>query len=126
MNPDHALEHNLWSLWSNLGLGPGCALHDEPDLLWFETPIAALPYNTVLRFKVASNIDRRLDAVAEHLRRRSVPQLWVLHPTAAPADLDQRLERRGIHEIEAVAGMAADLSALPKPSPLPADIEARR
>ena len=39
----HQVELNLWETWSNFGRGPGCILHDEPDALWFETPIPVLP-----------------------------------------------------------------------------------
>lgn len=27
------LETNLWEMWSTFGCGPGCALHDEGDVL---------------------------------------------------------------------------------------------
>ena len=109
-----ALEQNLWEFWSWFGRGPGCALHDEGDALWFETPIPTLPYNTVLRFAVTSAIDHRIDSIVEHYRRRGVAFLWIIHPSSRPNDLGDRLRRRGLKEIEVCSGMAANLADLPE------------
>jgi ribosomal protein S18 acetylase RimI-like enzyme len=49
--------------------------------------------------------------------------MWVVHPTAQPADLGERLLARGLKEDEIVTGMVADLEHLPEPSPVPAGIE---
>jgi hypothetical protein len=61
----HQVELNLWETWSNFGRGPGCTLHEEGDVLWFETPIPIIPYNTV-HFE-----DRYVQrvGVGRHLRR---------------------------------------------------------
>ena len=120
-----ALEENLWELWSNFGRGPGCTLHDEGDALWFDTPIPTLPYNTVLRFAVASDVDRRIDSLVEHYRRRGVPFLWMVHPSSVPTDLGERLRKRGLEEVEVVSGMAANLADLPEPSLAPKGFEIR-
>ena len=72
-----ALEENFWSMWSNFGRGPGCALHDEGESLWFDTPIATLPYNTVLRFSGNHDIPGRVDRIVRHYTERRVPFTWV-------------------------------------------------
>jgi GNAT superfamily N-acetyltransferase len=126
-----ALEGNLWDLWSNFGRGPGCTLYEEGGALWFDTPIPTLPYNAVLRFTVTqraegqrpSHVDTRIDTLVAHYRRRGVPCMWIVHPTAQPADLGERLLARGLEESELVTGMVADLEHLPEAPPVLAGIE---
>jgi len=118
-----ALEQNLWELWSHFGRGPGCALYDEAGALWFDTPIPTLPYNTVLRFVVAKDVDHRIDSLVEHYNRRGVPFLWIVHPSSLPTDLGDRLRKRGLQEVEVVSGMATNLADLPQPSPAPPGFE---
>ena len=108
-----ALEKNLWSLWSHFGRGPKCTLVDKDGVLRFDTPIPTLPYNAVIRFNVAADIDRRIDEIFQHYADRNVPFLWILTPTASPKDLDKRLEMRGFIEIEVCPGMCCSLSVLP-------------
>jgi GNAT superfamily N-acetyltransferase len=120
-----ALEHNLWSMWSWFGRGPDCSLHDEGDTLWFETPIPTLPYNMILRFAVTSDIDRRINSIVEHYRRRRVAFLWVIHPSSMPKDLGDRLRKRGLQEVEVCSGMAANLADLPELPAVPRRFEIR-
>ena len=109
-----ALEQNLWSMWRQFGRGEGCRLVDEPGLLRFETPLALVPYNTVLRFRAddAGGDEERIDAVLAAYRERDVPVMWIVHPTA-PADLGARLAARGLVEAEVVTGMTSQLDGLP-------------
>jgi ribosomal protein S18 acetylase RimI-like enzyme len=121
----HQIELNLWETWSNFGRGPGCTLHDEGDVLWFETPIPFHPYNTVLKFQVEDHIDRRLDQILGRFSARRVPVLWLLPPSSQPADLADRLSARGLQEIEVAPCMARSLEGLPDAPPLPAGVEIR-
>ena len=101
-----ALEANLWSMWSCFGRGDGCRLVDEPDVLRFETPVAHVPYNTVLR---CTTVDRAvLDEILEAYRSRGVPVVWIVHPSA-PAGLGDQLVARGLEEAEHITGMAMEL-----------------
>jgi GNAT superfamily N-acetyltransferase len=118
-----ALEGNLWSMWRQFGQGEGCHLVDEPDLLRFETPLPHVPYNAVLRFRCDHRVDEAVDAVLATYRARSVPVVWVVHPTARPADLPHRLRAHGLEEAEVMPGMIARLESLPAPDPAPAGIE---
>jgi GNAT superfamily N-acetyltransferase len=119
------LERNLWALWSRFGRGDECVLHEDEDSLFFDTPIPALPYNAVLRFSVVADVERRIDAIFEHYRRRKVPFLWIVHPTAQPSDLGERLRTHGLEEAEVCPGMAMDLSELAEPAGPPRGIEIR-
>lgn len=121
----HLVEANLWETWSNFGRAPGCSLHDEGDLLWFETPIPFHPYNTILKFQVERDVDRRIDDLLQRLAIRGVPVLWILHPSARPSDLAERLHARGLQEIELAPGMARTLDDLPPAPPLPEGVEIR-
>jgi len=121
----HQIEVNLWETWSNFGRGPGCTLHDEDDVLWFETPIPILPYNTVLRFQVEQDVDEKIDSLINRFAERNVGQLWIVQPSSLPQDLDKRLEQRGLKEIEIVPGMARSLDNLPEQPPIPDGVEIR-
>ncbi|HKJ37470.1 MAG TPA: GNAT family N-acetyltransferase [Anaerolineales bacterium] len=122
----HQVELNLWETWSNFGRGPGCTLHDEEDALWFETPIPIIPYNTVLRFQVEQDVDKRIDALVQGYAKRNVAPLWVVHPSSIPTDLIERLQKRGYQEIEIAPCMARSLeNDLPEPPPIPDGVEIR-
>jgi len=120
-----AMEANLWGLWSNFGRGSDCALYDEPDALYYDTPIPTLPYNTVLRFSAAEQADERIDAIIQHYQQRAVPHIWVVHPSSQPVDLSERLLKRGLAQVEVLNGMAADLAELPDPESAPEGIDIR-
>lgn len=120
------IEENLWETWSNWGRGPGCSLHEEDDLLWFETPIPIIPYNGILKFQVEHKADQRISDLAEHFGRKKAQFMWVFHPSSRPSDLADRLQRHGIKDIEPLHGMARSLEDLPAMPPLPDDIEVRK
>src|SRR5512136_2860750 len=100
------IERNLWETWSIFGRGPGCALHEEEDALWLETPIPIIPYNGVLKFQVQGNVDQRVDSIIEHFNQRRAQFMWIVHPTAQPPDLRDRLQKRGLKDVEPILGMA--------------------
>jgi GNAT superfamily N-acetyltransferase len=121
----HQVELNLWETWANFGRGPGCILHDESDALWFETPIPVIPYNTVLKFQVERDVDVRIDSLVNRYAERKVPMLWVVHPSSSPQDLCERLQQRGLQEIEIAPCMARSLKKLPEAPPQPTGVEIR-
>jgi GNAT superfamily N-acetyltransferase len=118
-----ALEENFWSRWSQFGRAPGCALHESAAALWYETPIPTPPYNMVIRYRGGDRDDAAIDAIFAHFKARGVPFLWFMHPSTTPADLPARLRARGLEEVEEIAGMAADLAALPAAPPVPRGFE---
>lgn len=121
----HQIELNLWETWSNFGRGPGCALHDENNVLWFETPIPFHPYNTIIKFQPEQNIDETIDHLINRFSARNVPILWLVHPSSLPDNLSERLEKRGLQEIEIAPGMARSLDDLPEAPPIPTGVEIR-
>lgn len=121
----HQIELNLWETWSNFGRGPGCTLHEESDALWFETPIPVLPYNTILKFQVEQDVDKRIDFLVNRYADRKVPLLWIVHPSSLPNNLPELLQKRGLQEIEIAPCMARSLENLPEPPPMPQGVEIR-
>jgi GNAT superfamily N-acetyltransferase len=111
----NALEENLWNMWANFGKAPGCSLHEEEHALWFETPIPIIPYNGVLRFNAQDDIDKEINSIIKTYLQRGVPYMWILHPSAKPDDLKERLLKRGLMVVDNLPGMVADLDELPMP-----------
>jgi GNAT superfamily N-acetyltransferase len=120
------LEENLWGLWSMFGRGPGCSLHEDNDLLWFETPIPIVPYNGVLRFQVQSNVDQAISTIVDRFRDRKAQFMWVYHPSTKPHDLRERLLAHGLADVEPIPGMACTLNDLREVPPAPQGIEIRK
>jgi len=119
------LEENLWAFWAHFGKPEGGELTDTPDEMWFETPIAALPYNGILRARVAGDIEAVLDRHFDHFAEQNKPFFWLLHPTATPPDLGERLNARGFAEIERIEGMVAPLNEIAPDGEDPAGAEIR-
>lgn len=119
-----ALESNLNAFWSRFGRGAEGRLHDDEHALWYESPIAALPYNGVLRFDAAAD-DALMDRICARFRERKVPFVWFMPPSGASARLDAALRARGLVEGDAATGMWADLETLPAAPPPPPGIEIR-
>ncbi|UCF98095.1 MAG: hypothetical protein JSV89_00830, partial [Spirochaetaceae bacterium] len=119
-------EENLWETWSIFGRGAGCSLHEKDGLLWFETPIPIVPYNGVLRSQLQANVDQRIDSIVEHFVRKQAQFMWIVHPSSRPYDLRDRLQNRGLKDVEPILGMARGLDDLPKLPPLSDDIEIRK
>lgn len=105
------IEDAFESHWRRFGLYPGARLFDEDGVLWFESPIAYLPYNAVIRSRIDG---RQADAVTERIDRvfrgRNVPYMWVVRPGDTPIDLGVRLSRLGLDMVEVATGMDLDLS----------------
>lgn len=98
---------------------PAGCFTKEDDLVWTEAPVPQLPYNAVLRTRLASDAAERIEQVVRHFRQRAVQFLWLVHPTAQPANLAERLTARGLSLVEHATGMALDLtswSAQPGPA----------
>jgi ribosomal protein S18 acetylase RimI-like enzyme len=119
-----ALESNLNAFWSRFGRAAGSRLHDDGRALWYESPIAAVPYNGVLRCDAGTD-DRLIDRICARFRERKVPFVWFVPPSLASDRMDAALRARGLVEGEAATGMWADLAALPAAPPPPAGIEIR-
>ena len=117
------IEQSLWSMWALFGRARDCELHESDEAAWFETPIPVQPYNMIFRFHGDQNSDATIDRIFERSARRNVPYVWLVHPTATPNDLPDRLRRRGYDEVEELMGMIADLDAVSPPAQPPPGIE---
>ena len=113
------IEDAIVAHWSRLGRWPGAALVDDGGILRFETPIAPLPYNAVLRTQLddGAAADAAIAATVAAHAARGVELMWFVGPSARPLDLGERLAAAGVPRIESDAGMALELSDVP-PQPL--------
>ena len=98
--------------WSHFGRWPHGHLVEEAGTLRFETPIPQLPYNAVIRTRIEADPDRVVRRVVESFRRRSVGFVWVVHPSAAPANLGELLVAEGVPPVEDATGMSRELGDL--------------
>jgi hypothetical protein len=116
------IEDALVAQWSHFGRWPRGELHKEDGLVWFETPIRHLPYNGVIRTRIGDRAAAAtISGLMERFRARDVQYLWVAHPSAAPADLGDRLAAHGLAPVERMNCMSLELADW-EPAPLPNDV----
>jgi GNAT superfamily N-acetyltransferase len=120
------LEENLWEVWSTWGCGPGCSLHEEEGLIWFETPMPIIPYNGVIKFQIQPDADQVINEIMEHFRERKTQFMWVYHPSSEPDDLQERLLKYGLKDVEPIPGMARTLDDLEEVPLIPDGIDIRK
>lgn len=116
------IEDALFAQWSHFGRWPRGQLHDEDGVLWFETPIPHLPYNGVIRTRIAEGAaGPTISNVIERFRVRDVEHFWVVHPGAAPDNLGDRLAAHGLAPVERMICMSLDLADW-EPAPVSRDV----
>ncbi len=104
------IEEALVIQWSHFGRWPKGQLHETDGIVWFETPITALPYNGVIRTHLAEPAAAQtVERVMERFRDRGVNFCWFAHPTATPEGLDAVLTAGGLRPVEVMTGMSLDL-----------------
>jgi GNAT superfamily N-acetyltransferase len=108
------IEEALVGHWSHFGRWPRGALVEERGTLRYETPIAQLPYNGVIRTRIVGDPDSVIESVLAGFARRDVSCAWWHHPTASPPDLGERLAARGLELVEEAVGMSLDLRDRPR------------
>ncbi len=91
-------------------------------MLWYESPIAHLPYNAVIRARIDGDADAVVARVVGRFRECGVPFMWVVKPGDTPEDLDDRLAAQGIDLAEEASGMDLDLDGW-APEPPRAGVE---
>jgi ribosomal protein S18 acetylase RimI-like enzyme len=111
------IEEALVGHWSHFGRWSRGALVEEAGTLRYETPIAQLPYNGVIRTRIADDPETVIESVLAAFRARNVSCLWWDHPSAAPAGLGALLSARGLEAVERVAGMSIELGNIDRPEP---------
>jgi ribosomal protein S18 acetylase RimI-like enzyme len=114
------IEEAFETHWRHFGLYPGARLCDEDGVLRLESPIAHLPYNAVIRSRIAED---RADAVAQRVdagfRARDVPYMWVVRPSDTPPSLGVTLSRLGLDLVEVATGMDLELAGWRPVQPAP-------
>lgn len=109
------IDRNCIDFFQHYGLGPGCELHEEPDLAWFVTGIPDPLFNGVMATNVPpERVDPRIDEMVAEFRRRRLPLEWTTGARTRPADLGRRLTAKGFERTLEVPGMAIDLRELPQ------------
>jgi ribosomal protein S18 acetylase RimI-like enzyme len=108
-----AIETAFVAHWSNFGRWPGASLREDHGVLMYETPIAHLPYQAVIRTQIPDGDDADLviARVTDGFRAREVPFMWVVRPSDRPANLAHRLPAQGLDLVEQATGMDLDLGA---------------
>lgn len=108
---DHVadVEGALVDYWSRLGRWPEGGLVDDRGALRYETPVPKVPYNGVIRSHLEGDPDAVVTDTLGSFAARSVECMWVVHPSARPADLGDRLRRHGLALVERVTGMSLDV-----------------
>jgi hypothetical protein len=104
------IEEAFVAHWSIFGRWKHGELHDENGVLWFETPIKHLPYNGIIRTRIGGDADAVVAAVIDRFRTRGVQFFWLVHPSARPRDLSDRLAARGLQSVENATGMSLELT----------------
>jgi ribosomal protein S18 acetylase RimI-like enzyme len=104
------IEETFVAHWSIFGRWTHGELHDENGVLWFETPIKHLPYNAVIRTRIDGDADAVVAAVLERFTARGVQFFWLVHPSAWPRDLSDRLAAHGLQSVENATGMSLELA----------------
>jgi ribosomal protein S18 acetylase RimI-like enzyme len=112
-------EAALVAQWSLLARCPGGELHDADGVTWYETPIASVPYNGVVRTRLPASprADTVIARVLERYRARGVQHVWFVTPGSTPRDLGRRLAAQGLEEVEQMTYMSFELDGWQAPPP---------
>src|SRR5262245_37178478 len=94
------IEEALIGHWSHFGRWTRGALVEDGGSLRYETPIAQLPYNGVIRTRIERDADAVIERVLSSFATREVACLWWHHPSAKPVDLGERLTDHGLRLVE--------------------------
>lgn len=113
-----AIEKAFVAQWTNFGYAPGGIFHESEDLIWSEAPVPQLPYNAILQTRLGHDAEERIEQIVKHFRQREVQFLWLVHPSATPANLAEQLVAKGLSLAEQATGMSLDLTSW-KPESLP-------
>lgn len=113
--------------WTQLGRLPGGQVHADEEIVRFETPVRHLPYNGVVRTRLPDGAaaDTAIAQVVRRHRRRDADLWWIVHPSATPADLGERLTAVGLRPVEQMNFMAMDLAAWQAPRAASGGVEFR-
>ncbi|MEO1242297.1 MAG: GNAT family N-acetyltransferase [Pseudomonadota bacterium] len=124
-NEINLLEKNLWSQWAQFGAPQTCSFTRSDSAWYLDTPIASLPYNGVFKFNETNTPDDAIDRLLRHYADRQVEHLWLVHPSAEPHDLADRLTARNLEEADEFTGMVLEPDRLNAPTDVPDGVDIR-
>jgi len=107
------IEANINAYLLSFARIPGAMLHDDGQLVWLNSGIAAASFNSVVYANLLEEgVDRGIESVLSHFRERALPLTWHIGPSTRPADLDRSLQRHGLTHDEDEPGMAVELDSI--------------
>lgn len=99
---------------------PGAVLHDDPGLVWVDSGVPDVTFNSVVYANLgAADIDGCVADVLAHFRQRSRPVTWHIGPSSRPVDLDRALVAHGMLHDEDEPGMAVEIGGMRDDFPAP-------
>jgi len=105
-----ALDANKIASFALFNRLPNVTLHDEQELVWFETDIRHDVFNRVLQARLESDTASiAIDRVVSHFQRQRMPFLWHVGPSSSPTHPGSLLEKRGLIHHETEPGMMLDM-----------------
>lgn len=114
-----AVERDFVAAWWLLAESVDLEREDDGSLRWFHSGLADRHLNPVLSTHLdAGNADEVIDATLAGLRERGAPFIWWVMPSAAPADLAERLAARGLVDDGDWPGYAVAADALADAPPV--------
>lgn len=113
------IEDALAGHWSYFGRWARGALIEDGGTVRYETPIAQLPYNGVVRTWIRSDPEAVIERVVGSFMQRDVAFVWWHHPSATPRDLGDRLTAQGLRLVEEAVGMSLEVRERRRPETAP-------
>lgn len=102
---------------------PGAVLHDDAESAWVEAQVPGATFNSIVRARFQpEQVDRQIEKVLDHFRRRSLPVVWHIGPASEPADLGEALLCHGLTFMEEEPGMALEIEKMDIASAAPAEL----
>lgn len=108
-----AIDANFTEFHRQFACLPGAEVHDDPNLMYFATPIPMGGFNGVVRASLQpGDVERKVEEVAMLFGRQGKRWNWAIGPSSLPLDLGARLQSCGLRHGGSEIAMAADLNAL--------------
>lgn len=123
-----AMEANMFEYMSYYAKqSPQMEIIDEGDVLLINSGLKSDTFNYICRAQFSEqSINQRINAAIHYFKSRNLPFTWWISPSSQPSSLGAYLEKHELKCTEYVAGMAADLRALPSNYPLPKGLTIKR
>ncbi len=113
-----AIEASLWDYEPDFN-PPGLVVVDRPDRLLWRSPSDSIYANKVVRASFSeTNADAGVAEIMALFEEAGKPFSWWVGPSSGPASLEQRLQPRGLVQVDTYEGVALVLDGVP---PIPSN-----